>query len=125
MSFFILGPIRVFASNIIALVTSPRTHRVILQFGILVSLFWTALVLAILAYIGFYRTWVPEVGRIEELYLQYGMQGEIPYAEVDLSRWRALGRSSSSEDWFAEEQEYDINVELLVPINAANLDLGS
>ncbi|CAO1619182.1 unnamed protein product [Parajaminaea phylloscopi] len=124
-SFFVLDPLRALASNVIALITSSRTHRVILRLSILISLFWAALVLAILAYIGFYRAWVPEVGRIEELYLQYGKQGEIPYAEVDLSRWRGLGRSSPGDDWFAEEQEYDLTVELLVPISAANLDLGN
>lgn len=124
ISFFLLDPLRSLATTFIGLVTSPRTHRVVLRLSILASLFYAALILAILAYVGFYQAWVPDVGRMEELYLQYGQAGEVPYAEVDLARWRGLGRSAVGDDWFAEEQEYDVNVELLVPISAANLDLG-
>lgn len=125
LTYFFLDPLRALIANVIALVTSPRTHRVVLRLSILTALFWTAVVLAILAYIGFYRAWVPEVGRVEELFLQYGNQGQVPYAEVDLSRWRGLGKSMpTGDDWFAEEQEYEAAVELLVPISTSNLDLG-
>lgn len=124
-TYFLLDPIRALAANVIALITSPRTHRVVLRLSILTGLFWTAVILAVFAYIGFYRAWVPEVGRMEELFLQYGNQGQVPYAEVDLSRWRGLGKAMAvGEDWFAEEQEYEAAVELLVPISTSNLDLG-
>lgn len=124
-SFFVLDPLRALVYNFVALVTSPRTHRAVLRLSVLFSLFWAAVALAILAYIGFYRAWVPDVGRSEDLYLQYGDRGQVPFAEVDLSRWRGLAKTSSGEDWFAEEQEYDVTVDLLVPISTANLDLGN
>lgn len=118
-SIFIVEPLTALFTTFIALVTSPRTHRAVLRLSILASLFWAALILAILAYVGFYRAWVPHAGRIEEVHLQYGRAGQVPAGLVDLR-----GLRGQEEDWFAEEQEYDVSVELLVPISAANLDLG-
>lgn len=121
----VLDPLRALISNVILLVTSPVTHRVVLRLSVLASLFWAALALAILASIGFYRAWVPDVGRVEEVHLQYGRDGMVPSAEIDLTRLRPSGASPGSpDDWFAEEQEYDVTLDLLVPISSANLDLG-
>lgn len=118
-SAFVLDPLRSAGLALLALVTSPRTHRVVLRLGILTSLFWAAVALAVLAYIGFYRAWVPDVGRMEEVHLQYGTPGQVPSAVVQLDdRW------GKGKEWFAEEQEYDVTLEMLVPISAANLDLG-
>lgn len=122
----VLDPIRTLISNVILLVTSPRTHRVVLRLSVLASLFWAALALAILASIGFYRAWVPDVGRVEEVHLQYGhADGRVPFAVIDLKRSRAVGAPAADGDWFAEEQEYDVSLDLLIPISSANLDLGA
>jgi hypothetical protein len=95
-----------------------------LRLSVLFALFWTSLILAIFAYIGFYRIWVPDVGRLDQVHLEYGKRGgEMPSALVHLGNWRS-GSGVGGEDWFAEEQEYDVSVELLVPISTANLDLG-
>ncbi|CAO1629947.1 unnamed protein product [Sympodiomycopsis kandeliae] len=114
LEYMVLDPIRRLISSIITLITSPTTHRVVLRLSVLASLFWSALVLAILASIGFHKTWVPNLGRTENVHLQYGT-GEIPSAIVNLG----------NKEWFAEEQEYDISVDILVPISNANLDLGN
>lgn len=124
LNYFVLDPLRVLTTTLLALITSPRTHRVVLRLSVLFALFWTSLILAIFAYIGFYRVWVPDVGRLDQVHLEYGKRGgEMPSALVHLGNWRGA-QGVGGEEWFAEEQEYDVSVELLVPISTANLDLG-
>ncbi|KAE8268186.1 hypothetical protein A4X09_0g4159 [Tilletia walkeri] len=101
---------------ILAIITSPRTHRLILRLSLLTTVFWTALALAIAAYIAFYNAWVPHLGLRVPVYLQYGEQGTAPWADVYFD---------PPGKFFADDQQYDVTLELTVPLTPANLDLGN
>ncbi len=68
----VVQPTMSVARALLAFVTSPRTHRVVLRLGVLTTLLWTALFLAMVAYIGFVRVWLPQVGLRKTVWLQYG-----------------------------------------------------
>lgn len=104
----------------------------------LATIFWIALAAAIVSYIGFYRAWVPNVGLRKEIWLQYG-QDRPPYAELDfiassssVQLREPVASSSNSNpssditgEYFAQDQAYDVTLEISVPLNQANLDLGN
>lgn len=120
------------------IILSPRTHRIVVRLGVLATIFWIALAAAIVSYVGFYRAWVPDVGLRKEIWLQYG-QNRPPYAELDFVSgsgsyyFREPTSSSASSnpssditgEYFAQDQAYDVTLELSVPLNQANLDLGN
>ncbi|KAJ9475882.1 hypothetical protein PHBOTO_005969 [Pseudozyma hubeiensis] len=119
------------------IILSPKTHRIVVRLGVLATIFWIALAAAIVSYVGFYRAWVPDVGLRKEIWLQYG-QDRPPYAHLDFGhgaqgyRLREPTPSSSSYnaadvsgEFFATDQAYDVTLELSVPLNQANLDLGN
>lgn len=120
------------------IILSPKTHRIVVRLGVLATIFWFALGAAIVSYIGFYRAWVPDVGLRKEIWLQYG-HDRPPFAHLDFapsasaSQLREPVVSSSSSkpstditgEFFAQDQAYDVTLELSVPLNQANLDLGN
>ena len=118
LSYFVIDPLLSLIRIVIEIVISPRTHRFVLRIGVLSAIFWTALSLAIAAYVGFYRAWVPDIGISSEVWLQYG-HDRPPFAEIDL---RSLDGYRSV---FAEDQKYDVSLDLVVPLSAANIDLGN
>ena len=69
---FILEPTFAAVNFTVDVVKSPRTHRIFLRVSVLTTLFWTALALAIISYIGFVRVWLPQVGLRKTVWLQYG-----------------------------------------------------
>ncbi|KAN0064868.1 hypothetical protein ACQY0O_001925 [Thecaphora frezii] len=104
---------------------SPRTHRIVVRLGLLGAIFWSALAFAIISYIGFYRVWVPEVGLRKDVWLQYGYD-EPPFCDLRFDGVELDGRIiKRNGDFFAEDQAYDVTLELGVPVNEANLDLGN
>uniref|UniRef100_V5EXS1 Seipin n=1 Tax=Kalmanozyma brasiliensis (strain GHG001) TaxID=1365824 RepID=V5EXS1_KALBG len=117
---------------------SPKTHRVVVRLGVLATIFWIALAAAVVSYIGFYRAWVPDVGLRKEIWLQYG-HDRPPFAHLDFgtAAYRhQLGEPSPSSssynpstdisgEYFAQDQAYDVTLEISVPLNQANLDLGN
>ncbi|CDW97396.1 hypothetical protein, partial [Sporisorium scitamineum] len=121
-----------------ALVASRPTHRIVVRLGVLATIFWIALAAAVISYVGFYRAWVPDVGLRKEIWLQYG-HDRPPYAHLDFAsttqgyQLREPNPSSSSYspstdisgEFFAQDQAYDVTLELSVPLNQANLDLGN
>lgn len=115
---FITDPLASLLASALALVLSPRTHRLVLRLGVLGALFWTALSLAVIAYVGFYRAWVPDIGVHRRIWLQYGHDVP-PFADV------ALTTADGARSIFAEDQAYDVNLDLVVPLSAANIDLGN
>lgn len=119
LSYLVIDPLLAVTRISIDVLVSPRTHRIVLRLGVLTTLFWTGLFLAIAAYVGFYRAWVPDIGLTRAVWLQYG-QSSPPYADIDLRT-----RTESGMGVFAPEQEYDISLDLVVPLSAANLDLGA
>ncbi len=120
------------------IILSPRTHRIVIRLGVLATIFWIALAAAVVSYIGFYRAWVPDVGLRKEIWLQYG-QDRPPFAHLDFgtAAYRhQLGEPSPSSssynpstdisgEYFAQDQAYDVTLEISVPLNQANLDLGN
>jgi len=68
--------------------------------------------------VGFYRAWVPDIGHTFDVWLHYGAKG-MPWAEFPMlpAQQGAL--------LFARDQEYDVSLDLAVPLSAANLDLGA
>lgn len=115
---FITDPLASLFASALALVLSPRTHRLVLRLGVLGALFWTALSLAVIAYVGFYRAWVPDIGVHRRIWLQYGHDVP-PFANV------ALTTPDGARSIFAEDQAYDVHLDLVVPLSAANIDLGN
>ncbi|KAL9940037.1 hypothetical protein V8E36_000742 [Tilletia maclaganii] len=101
---------------ILAIITSPRTHRLILRLSLLTTVFWAALALAIAAYIAFYNAWVPHLGLRVPVWLQYGDPSVAPWADVYFD---------PPGKFFADDQQYDVTLELTVPLTPANLDLGN
>ena len=65
-------PLTALANFVIKVVTSPRTHRIALRLSVLTTHSWIALFLAILAYVGFLRVWLPQAGLRKTVWLQYG-----------------------------------------------------
>lgn len=122
-NYVVIEPLMTLVSSVTALILSPRTHRLVLRLGVLGVIFWTAAALSVAAYVGFYRAWVPDIGHRLDVWLQYGSD-TAPWAVVDLTpkRQGAVGRSPGL--LFAQDQEYDVTVDLSVPLSAANLDLG-
>jgi hypothetical protein len=114
----VIAPLAALARTIVALVVSPRTHRLVLRLGVLSAVVWAALALAVVAYVGFYRAWVPDIGHTFDVWLHYGAKG-VPWAEFPMlpAQQGAL--------LFARDQEYDVSLDLAVPLSAANLDLGA
>lgn len=118
LSFFVIDPLISLTRLIIDIVVSPRTHRFVLRISVLSGIFWTALGLAVAAYVGFYRAWVPDIGISNEVWLQYGHDSP-PFASIDL---RSI---TGQRSVFAEDQRYDVSLDLIVPLSAANIDLGN
>lgn len=117
LSYFVIDPLLSLTRVIIEIVVSPRTHRFVLRIGVLSAILWTAFGLAIAAYVGFYRAWVPDIGLRNDVWLQYG-HDRPPFADISL-----LARDGL-RGVFAEDQEYDVSLDLIVPLSAANIDLG-
>ncbi|KDN53406.1 hypothetical protein K437DRAFT_70482 [Tilletiaria anomala UBC 951] len=129
----IYDPLLAVVSLVLDVVRSPRTHRIALRLGVLITLLWTALAFAIIAYIGFVRVWLPQVGLRKTVWLQYG-ESRPPYAYLNFepAQSRHSFHSEAAEDilnskahFFADDQEYDVTLELQVPLTAANIDLGN
>lgn len=97
------------------LCVSPRTHRSILGAIILGFIFVISVLLSIIAYITFYRIYVPHVGFSLPVWLQYG-EARAPYAVLDLS-------SISPE--ITLDQAYDVHLHLTVPTNDRNMNMGN
>lgn len=112
----LLAPVSTLLAMTRDVIVSPRTHRVVVRLGVLATLFWFALAAAVVSYVGFYRAWVPEPGLRKDVWLQYG-HAEPPFAQLDFAGGRV--------DFFAQDQAYDVTLELGVPLNEANLDLGN
>jgi hypothetical protein len=118
VSYFVVDPLLALFRFVLDVAISPRTHRIVLRLSVLTSLVWVALGLAIAAYVGFYRAWVPDIGLSRSVWLQYGYDRP-PYAEIGLYGVdKRIGV-------FAQDQEYDVSLDLIVPLSAANLDLGN
>ncbi|EPQ30537.1 uncharacterized protein PFL1_02062 [Pseudozyma flocculosa PF-1] len=121
----ILAPLSTLLLTTRDIILSPRTHRIVVRLGVLGAIFWTALAAAIVSYVGFYRAWVPEVGLRKDVWLQYGHE-EPPFCDLRFDGPELDGRDTRSRgDFFAEDQAYDVTLELGVPLNEANLDLGN
>ncbi|PWN52886.1 hypothetical protein IE53DRAFT_377784 [Violaceomyces palustris] len=104
---------------------SPTTHRIVLRLGLLGTIFWVALAAAIISYVGFYRAWVPQIGLRKEVWLQYGLN-QPPFC--DLTFTDPTHQDTGLADprrFFADDQAYDVSLEIGIPINEANLDLGN
>ncbi|WAQ84858.1 hypothetical protein PtA15_5A431 [Puccinia triticina] len=97
------------------LCVSPHTHRSILGSIILGFIFVISLLLSIIAYITFYRAYVPHVGFRLPVWLQYG-EARVPYAAMDLS---------SIAPEITVDQAYDVHLLLTVPTNDRNMNLGN
>ncbi|PLW37446.1 hypothetical protein PCANC_14828 [Puccinia coronata f. sp. avenae] len=97
------------------LCVSPHTHRSILGSIILGFIFFVSLLLSIIAYISFYRAYVPHVGFKLPVWLQYG-EARVPYAVVDLS---------SVAPEITIDQAYDVHLHLTVPTNTRNMNMGN
>lgn len=119
LSYFVVDPLLALTTAVISVVISPRTHRIVLRLGVLMALFWLALALAIAGYVGFYRAWVPDIGLTRPVWLQYGHE-QPPFANIPLHL-----PHDSTLGIFAQDQEYDVSLDLVVPLSAANLDLGN
>nr|CDI56615.1 putative protein [Melanopsichium pennsylvanicum 4] len=133
----LLAPISQLLEYTRDIILSPRTHRIVVRLGVLVTIFWIALAAAVISYVGFYRAWVPDIGLRKEVWLQYG-HDRPPYAHLDFNTkpaypFREPNPSSCpynpstdiSAEFFATDQAYDVTLELSVPLNQANLDLGN
>lgn len=72
LDYFVYSPLNSLLDSFTRLVTSPRTHRVVLRLGVLGAIFYASLIIALAAYVGFYRAWVPHVGVRKNVDLQYG-----------------------------------------------------
>ncbi|KAJ1570373.1 hypothetical protein NDA12_000449 [Ustilago hordei] len=134
----LLAPVSVLLQYTRDFILSPKTHRIVVRLGVLATIFWIALAAAIVSYIGFYRACVPDVGLRKEIWLQYG-QDRPPYAELDfiassssVQLREPVASSSNSNpssdiagEYFAQDQAYDVTLEISVPLNQANLDLGN
>lgn len=118
LSYFFIDPLLRLTRIIIDIVVSPRTHQFVLRIGVLSAIFWTAFALAIISYVGFYRAWVPNIGIQNEVWLQYGYD-QPPFASIDLRT------PDGYRSVFAEDQQYDVSLDLIVPLSAANIDLGN
>jgi hypothetical protein len=118
LSYFVIDPLIGITRMLIELSVNPRVHRFVLRIGVLSAIFWSAFILAIISYVGFYRAWVPDIGIENQVWLQYGYDRP-PFATLDLTS--GDGRSSV----FAEDQKYDVSLDLVVPLSAANIDLGN
>lgn len=118
LSYFIIDPLLGLTRILIEIVVSPKTHRFVLRIGVLSAIFWTAFALAIISYVGFYRAWVPDIGIRNEVWLQYGHE-QPPFANIDLRT------PDGYRSVFAEDQQYDVSLDLIVPLSAANIDLGN
>ncbi|UZJ51841.1 hypothetical protein CBS101457_001161 [Exobasidium rhododendri] len=118
LSYVVVDPLLALAGLFLDIVISPRTHRFVLRIGVLSAIFWTAFGLALAAYVGFYRAWVPSIGVQTDVWLQYGFESP-PFADV------SLRSNDGLRSIFAEDQEYDVSLDLVVPLSAANIDLGN
>ncbi|PWN35283.1 uncharacterized protein FA14DRAFT_160500 [Meira miltonrushii] len=118
LSYLVVDPLLALFRFVLEMAINPRTHRIILRLSVLSALFWTALGLAIAGYVGFYRAWVPDIGLTRTVWLQYGYDRP-PFADI------SLHGLNSAIGVFAEDQEYDVSLDLIVPLSAANLDLGN
>ncbi|KAA1119616.1 hypothetical protein PGT21_030189 [Puccinia graminis f. sp. tritici] len=97
------------------LCVSPHTHRSILGSIILGFIFIISLLLSIIAYITFYRAYVPHVGFRLPVWLHYG-EARVPYAVMDLT---------SIAPEITIDQAYDVHLHLTVPTNDRNMNMGN
>ncbi|WFC97329.1 Type 2A phosphatase-associated protein 42 [Malassezia yamatoensis] len=109
------------------LVGSPTSHRIVLRLVMLTALHVACVGMAILAYAGFYHTWVPVATTQKDVYLQYGSAYEPtpPYASVLLDGGRAdlpVWQTDPIQPLFHENFEYDVALEMrvLMPHNTQN-----
>jgi hypothetical protein len=94
--------------------TSPTLTRTLLRLVFFGLLSTASLVIGTVAYVAFYNTYIPVRGMSAPVWLQYGF-GRPPFAVVDLKAHQLV---------FAENQPYAITLELVVPANERNIDLG-
>ncbi|WFD41408.1 Type 2A phosphatase-associated protein 42 [Malassezia psittaci] len=109
------------------LVGSPTSHRIVLRLVMLTALHVACVGMAILAYAGFYHTWVPVATTQKDVYLQYGSAYEPtpPYASVLLDGGQAdlpVWQTDPVQPLFHENFEYDVALEMrvLMPRNTQN-----
>jgi seipin len=93
---------------------SPTLTGTVLRLVFFCLLTTASIVIGTLAYVAFYNTYIPVRGMVAPVWLQYGF-GRPPFAVVDLKAHKLV---------FAEDQPYAITLELVVPANERNIDLG-
>lgn len=97
------------------LIVSPHTHRSILGSIILGLIFTISLLFSIIAYVAFYRTYIPQIGFSLPVWLQYG-ENRVPHATVDFV---------SLAPEITTDQAYDVHLHLTVPTNDRNMNMGN
>ena len=69
---FVAAPVAAATEMLTAFLSSPRLHRLLLRFSVATIVYWAALFVAILAYIGFVKVWAPHAGAVKTIWLRYG-----------------------------------------------------
>jgi hypothetical protein len=101
-------------SRLLARLTSPALLRALFRLVLLTILFAVSVFFAVAAYLSFYNTYVPVRGVNVDVWLQYGL-GRPPFAVVDLTEQSPL---------ISLDQPYAVSLELAVPSNERNLNIG-
>ncbi|WFD31116.1 hypothetical protein MSPP1_002149 [Malassezia sp. CBS 17886] len=108
---FFVRPAAIVVHTCYAVFLSPTLHRLILRLTLLTAIQAACVGLAILAYAGFYYTWVPSASVSKEMYFDYG--------DADWPVWQR----DVPVPLFVEDQLYDVSLELILPVNTVNQGL--
>ncbi|KAI8449457.1 putative adipose-regulatory protein-domain-containing protein [Phakopsora pachyrhizi] len=102
-------------NSIHQLVHSPNTHRSIIGSIIIALTLTLSLAISVIGYLSFYWTYLPHIGFRLPVWLQYG-EAKVPYAILDFA---------SLAPEISIDQAYDVSLQLTVPSNDRNMDLGN
>lgn len=124
----VIEPVQSLCVAFYAVFLSRTSHRIVLRTVVLGILHLICIALAFIAYGSFYYYWVPDISVNKDVWLQYTAASDAPYANVLLDGFpgdRPVWQRDALQPLFAADQEYDVSLELRVPVNEVNMDFGN
>ena len=139
-AWLVLRPLAAVVHVFYLIFLSPQSHRILIRASLFCALHLSCITAALVAYVSFYRVWVPDMTITKDVALQYTPPTSKPMLpfldekttpphayihldnlDADFPAW-CTGDTSSI---FKEDQEYNIALEITVPVNTENTHLGT
>lgn len=121
----VVAPIVYLFSFVRAIVWSRSSHRIAIRSLIFGAIGMMCLGAALVAFGAFYYAWVPRVALTQNVWLKHGARRSalvlLDRSQRDWPVWQL----EAPAPFFALDQEYDVDLQLRLPVNHANADLGN